>query len=243
MGQEIISESFDGLPAVTAAEMRLLDQLAGERFGLSSEKLMENAGHAVAVEVERFLKQASQSSVLIACGRGSNGGDGLVSARILVGKGIAVTVFLCPAKKDEAYPALLGLNLERAKVARAQIVFFEEGPALPLALKKTDVVIDALLGTGSSGKPTGAVHAMIQEIVRSKKPVLAVDTPSGIHPDTGYHSGSFIVATETFSLGLPKRGLMFPHSQKNVGLLKVLDIGYPKELIAAVIGMRDFEKK
>ena len=243
MGQDIISENFDGLPAVAAAEMRLLDQLAGERFGLSSEKLMENAGHAVAKEVERFLKQTALSSVLIACGRGSNGSDGLVVARILAQRGISQSVFLCPAKKDEPYPVLFASNLERARAAGAQLVLFEEGPAFPVALQKSDVIIDALLGTGSSGKPTGAVHAMIQEIVRSKKPVLAVDLPSGIHPDTGYHSGSFIAATETFSLGLPKRGLLFPHSQKNVGLLKILDIGYPKELVSAVIGMRGFEKK
>ncbi len=247
MAKEILSDNIDGLPVVTAAEMRLLDQLAQERFGLSSETLMENAGRAVAAEVERFLGQSSQKptkdlAVIVACGRGSNGGDGLVVARILADKKIPTTVFLCPAKKDEPYPALVAANLERAQSVHARIIVFEKMGIMEELLKKADVVVDALLGTGSSGKPTGAVHSMIQEIVRAKKPVLSVDIPSGTHPDTGYHSGSFIVAKETYALGLPKRGLLFPHSQKNVGLLKVLDIGYPKNLISTVIGMRGLEK-
>ena len=82
-----------------------------------------------------------------------------------------------------------------------------------------------------TGKPAGAIHHMIREMTASKKPVVAVDIPSGIHPDTGYHSGVFVVAELTLALGLPKRGLLTPHAKPAVGVLKVLDIGYPVALI------------
>lgn len=238
MGQEIISEDFEGLPAVTSEEMRVLDRMAEDRFGLLPESLMENAGRAVGEATERFLEGSQNRFGVVACGRGSNGGDGLVASRFLSLKKIPTSVFLCPPKKDETYPPLIALNLKRAQEAGVKIVIFENVSAFATEIEKASVILDALLGTGSSGRPTGAVHSMIQEIVRSKKNVLSVDIPSGIHPDTGHHSGSFITATETFSLGLPKRGLLFPHSQKNVGRLRVLDIGYPKELVSSVIGLR-----
>jgi NAD(P)H-hydrate epimerase len=91
--------------------------------------------------------------------------------------------------------------------------------------------LDGLLGTGSSGKPAGTVHRVIQAMTKSKKPVLAIDLPSGIHPDTGYHSGVFVTAAVTLALGLAKRGLVAPHARKYVGELKVLDIGFPRECL------------
>ncbi len=238
MGQEIISENFDGLPAATSAEMRLLDQWAEERHGIAREQLMENAGTAAAREIMRFAGLLPQSKIAIACGRGLNGGDGLVIARILSKEKFSVSAFVCPPKKDAAYPPLFLAQMERAQKAGAVVSPFEENGPFLKELEKSFLIIDAILGTGSSGKPTGAAHFMIQEISRSKKPVIAIDLPSGINPDTGYHSGAFIIATETLTLGLPKRGLLFPHSQKNVGRLKVLDIGYPPDLIKSFISLR-----
>lgn len=237
-----IPDVYESLPVVTAARMREVDRLAGERFGLTTDALMEQAGTAVAEETVRFLKEklgrdAAGAQVVVCCGRGANGGDGLVAARHLAGRGAKVKAFLCPPKKEGGaageYPDYFKSNLERAKTAGASAA--EAGPASGLAeaLSQADLVLDALLGTGSAGKPAGAIHHMIQEINRSKKPVLAVDIPSGVHPDTGYHSGVFITATVTLTLGLPKRGLLTPHAKRNVGELKILDIGYPKELLKA----------
>ena len=95
--------------------------------------------------------------------------------------------------------------------------------------------MDALLGTGSSGKPAGAIHHMIAELNKAKKPVVAVDVPTGLHPDTGYHSGAYVTADLTLTLGLPKRGLLAAHAKPCVGTLKVLDIGYPAELVAELL--------
>lgn len=234
MSKAPIPDVFDGRPVLTAAKMRELDGLATQKRGMPALELMENAGRAVARETLAFLASrpgGAPSKAVVCCGRGANGGDGLVAARYLAEAGALASAFLCAPKKDSPYPELLQANLARAKAAGVAV--FESGPqsGLPQKLAEADVALDALLGTGSSGKPAGAVHHMIQELTRSKKPVIAVDIPSGLHPDTGYHSGVFVCAALTLSLGYAKRGLLAPHAQRYVGELKVLDIGYPADLI------------
>lgn len=229
-----LPDAYDGYPAVTAERMRRLDAMAEAR-GIPVLDLMENAGKAVAGGTLSWLKagglQPEKSKVVVCCGRGANGGDGLVAARYLAEEGAKVDVFIAAAKKGEEYSPFITTNIDRAKNTGLSI--HEYGPTAPLnpCLADADVVIDALLGTGSSGKPAGAIKDMIQEITRSKKPVLSVDIPSGLHPDTGHHSGVFITAAATFTLALPKRGLLAPHAKKNVGELKVLDIGFPPDLL------------
>lgn len=237
MAKAEIPAVFAGLPVLTAEQARELDRLATERFGIPAEKLMENAGQAVAQEVAVFVKTlgalVTGARVVVCCGRGANGGDGLVAARVLVELGMRATVFLCPAKKDESYPALVKANLERAIATGVAVKRYSDDAGLEEALAAADCAIDALLGTGSAGKPAGPVRNMIQALTRAKKPVVAVDLPSGIHPDTGYHSGVFVVAALTLTLGFPKRGLLTPHAASQVGTLKVLDIGYPEALAKA----------
>lgn len=238
MPKEPIPSSWEGLPAVGAAAMRALDHDATARFGIPAAELMERAGAGVAEEASALLKSegktAAGARVVICCGRGANGGDGLVAARRLKENGASVTVFLCPPKKDLGYPELVAGALARAKAAGVEVR--EAGPEAGLApaLAEADLALDALLGTGSAGKPAGAIHHMIQELNRSGKPVLAVDIPSGLHPDTGYHSGVFVNAAVTVALGLPKKGLLAAHARKHVGTLKVLDIGYPPELVKSI---------
>jgi NAD(P)H-hydrate epimerase len=145
------------------------------------------------------------------------------------------SVFICQPKAERGqaggYPEIVQTNLDRARAAGVPISGAQEEGALKSSLHEADVVIDALLGTGASGKPTGLVADVIQAIMRSKKPVIAVDLPSGIHPDTGYHSGVFVTAALTLTLGLAKRGLVTQHARKYVGELKVIDIGFPQELL------------
>lgn len=233
--KEPIPSVWEGLPVVNAAAMRALDFDATARFGIPAAELMENAGRAVAAETAAFLKEKgvepAKARVVVVCGRGANGGDGLVAARHLKAAGASVLVVLAPAKKDGEYPELVRVNREAA--LKAGIEVREAGPASRLgeALKDCDVVLDALLGTGSTGKPAGAIHHAVQEIARAQKPVIAVDLPTGLHPDTGHHSGAYVTADLTLTLGLPKRGLLAPHAKQYVGALKVLDVGYPPELI------------
>ncbi|MEK7234649.1 MAG: NAD(P)H-hydrate epimerase [Elusimicrobiota bacterium] len=235
--KEPIPDVWEGLPVVNAAAMRALDAASTEKHGLRALDLMENAGKAVAAECAVFLADKglslAQSKIVVCCGRGANGGDGLVAARHLAEGGAEVVAFMCPPKNDGAgkYPELVSVNLARARAAGVTVASAGPGAGLDKALAWCHLAIDALLGTGAAGKPAGAVHHMIREMKVAGKPVVAVDIPSGIHPDTGHHSGVFVVADMTLALGLPKRGLLAPHAKPQVGVLKVLDIGYPPALI------------
>lgn len=235
--KEPIPDVWEGLPVVGAAAMRELDLAATEKHGLKALDLMENAGKAVAAESVVFLAEkglsVKQAKIVVCCGRGANGGDGLVAARYLAEGGATVAAFLCPPKNDGAgkYPELVSVNLARAQAAGVTVTSAGPGSGLDKALAWCHLAIDALLGTGATGKPAGAIHHMIRELTVAKKPVIAVDIPSGIHPDTGYHSGVYVVADLTLTLGLAKRGLLAPHAKAAVGALKVLDIGYPLALL------------
>ena len=234
--KEPIPDVWEGLPVVSAATMRALDAAATEQHGIKALDLRENAGKAVAAECAVLLADkglsVAQTKIVVCCGRGANGGDGLVAARILAEGGATVAAFICPPKNDGAgeYPELVKVNLAKAKTAGVTVTPAGPGAGLDKALAWCHIALDALLGTGANGKPAGAIHHMIRELTAAKKPVVAIDVPSGIHPDTGYHSGVFVVAELTLTLGLPKRGLLAAHAKPQVGVLKVLDIGYPAAL-------------
>lgn len=238
--KEAIPDVWEGLPVVGAEAMRALDAAATAKHGIKALDLMENAGKAVAAECAVLLAakglSVGQATIVVCCGRGANGGDGLVAARILREAGATVSAFLCPPKSDASgqYPELVSVNLAKAKAGGVRITTSGSGAGLTQALAGCHLAIDALLGTGATGKPAGAIHHMIRELTASKKPVVAIDIPSGIHPDTGYHSGVFVVAELTLALGLPKRGLLAAHAKPQVGMLKVLDIGYPPALVKGV---------
>ena len=238
--KEPIADVWEGLPVVSAATMRALDEAATAKHGIKALDLMENAGKAVAAECAVFLAEkglsVAQTKIVVCCGRGANGGDGLVAARYLAEGGATVAVFLCPPKNDGAgkYPETVSVNLARAQAAGVTVTSAGPGKGLDKALAWCHLAIDALLGTGATGKPAGAIHHMIRELTVAKKPIVAIDIPSGIHPDTGHHSGVFVVADLTLALGLAKRGLLAPHAKPQVGVLKVLDIGYPAALLKSL---------
>ena len=230
-------KEFGGLPVLRAEEMRRLDGLATSEYSVPPEKLMENAGAAVAAAALEFAaaelgKRPAELKAAVCCGKGNNGGDGLVAARYLKQAGASVTAYILPPK-ESGYGELVVKNLEAARAAGVTVTMTrkEELDALAAGLAASDLLLDALLGISSVGKPTGPVHRVIQLMNKSGRPILAVDIPSGLSPDTGHHSGVFIIARQTLTLGLAKTGLMAAHAQKNTGVIKVLPIGYPDELI------------
>ena len=230
-------KEFAGLPVLTAAGMKRLDELAASEYGVPPLTLMENAGAAVAAAALEFAaaelgRKPAELKAAVCCGRGNNGGDGLVAARHLRLAGASVKVFILPPK-DAGYGELVVKNLEAARSAGVTVAMTrkEELDALAADLAASDLLLDALLGVSAVGKPTGPVHRVIQLMNKSGRPIIAVDIPSGLSPDTGHHSGVFITARLTLTLGLAKTGLMAAHAQKNTGVIKVLPIGYPQELI------------
>lgn len=233
---------FQGLPVVTAEKMKYLDKRASLDYGIKDETLMENAGKGIFGEVREFCqkelgKDLKTVRVAVLCGRGNNGGDGLVCARHLKESGAEVRVFLV-APNEKGYGELVVRNLEKAKAAAVEIFLadFSNLEELEGKLRDCDLVLDSLLGVSAVGKPVGVVRRLIQMANKSGRPVIAVDIPSGLSPDTGHHSGVFIIARLTLTLGFAKSGLMAPHAQKNTGEIKVIDIGYPKELIERAKG-------
>ncbi len=230
-------KEFDGLPVVTAEKMKYLDKKASQEHGIPCHGLMENAGRVVAGETVKFAaeelgKPAVGLKAVVCCGKGNNGGDGLVAARYLKQAGAEVKVFILPPK-ESGYGELVVKNLEAAKAAGLQVTMTSKDgmDALAEDFAAADLLLDALLGVSAVGKPTGPVHRLIQLMNKSGRPIIAVDIPSGLSPDTGHHSGVFIIARLTLTLGFAKTGLMAAHAQKNTGRIKVLPIGYPQELI------------
>ncbi|MBU2574108.1 MAG: NAD(P)H-hydrate epimerase [Elusimicrobia bacterium] len=230
-------KEYEGLPVVMAEKMKYLDKKASMKYGVPENALMENAGKAVALETLKIAAQELNRApgnlkAAVCAGKGNNGGDGLVAARYLKEAGADAQVFILEPK-ETGYGELVVRNLEKAKNAgvHVSLVTKDNIEGLAAEFSKADLLLDALLGISAVGKPTGPVRRVIQLMNKSAKPIIAVDIPSGLSPDTGHHSGVFVTAKHTLTLGFAKTGLMALHAQKNTGKIKVLDIGYPQELI------------
>jgi NAD(P)H-hydrate epimerase len=223
---------------LTRAEVRELDRLAIGEYGLPGIVLMENAGAGAA----RLLHALGiDGPVAIACGRGNNGGDGFVIARHLELLGHDVRLLL--AAPLAAYAGDAAVNAEVAKRSGLPIVDLAVAQADDWrpALRGAVWIVDALLGTGATGAPRGAVAAAIGAIneLRGQVPgegraarVLAVDIPSGMDCDTGQRPGACVRADATATFVAPKPGFAAPGACEFTGAVHVLGIGAPAALLA-----------
>ncbi|MBS1723566.1 MAG: NAD(P)H-hydrate dehydratase [Armatimonadetes bacterium] len=212
---------------VTAAEMRDIEARAVALGEITLEALMENAGRAV---FEKVLEVCPSPARLgIYCGKGNNGGDGFVVARLAQQAGFQVA---CIVAADLGQLGdLCRLQMERAKEAGATIVWHDEGAAWGRASGSAyDLRIDALLGTGLSGEPTGPVAEGIGDLRKFGWQVLAIDVPSGLDADTGQELGVAVQATWTVCLGLAKPYLFHDVCRDLVGEWAVVDIGLPHQV-------------
>lgn len=214
---------------VTAQQMRAVDAATSEQHGMPSAVLMENAGAALA---EAALELASaQGRFVVLCGRGNNGGDGLVAARRLHAKGRTVHVELVGgAERLEGEPkrnllALQSVGLNPTSVDEELRV----GPG--------DVVIDALFGTGLARPPEGGYAEAIGRIHTWRKAgakVVAADIPSGLSSDTGQPFDPCVEADLTLSFGLVKVGQVIEPGRSLCGELRQVEIGIPDVAVQAL---------
>ena len=206
---------------ISATEMRVLDRNA-QHFGVSILDLMEAAGKAVA-DVARTQLGAGGKHVLVVCGTGNNGGDGLVAARHLA-KDARVTVLLARSP-DQFATREAQANFERLRDVQilAGLDRSEE------AIAQSDILVDALLGIGVEGSLREPYGALIRQINESGKPVLSVDVPSGLGTDR------MVKPTATVALHDVKEGM----TPENSGRIHVADIGIPPK-IAQTIGPGEF---
>ncbi|MFA7332080.1 MAG: NAD(P)H-hydrate dehydratase [Candidatus Delongbacteria bacterium] len=204
-------------------EMRDLDRRASEELGLPSICLMENAGRGCAEAILDHLEHEGGSQVTICCGGGNNGGDGYVIARCLANAGIDVLVLAAvPGALLSGDAAVMRGVVERMEL---QIIDLEPEGDLP-DLRDTDLIVDALLGTGATGAPRGVIQRLIAAISDGHVPVWSIDVPSGVNADTGEVPGVVIQAEATLTMAAPKRGLLLPPGRDFAGELTVVDIGY-----------------
>src|SRR5919108_2782897 len=228
------------MKALTAAEMREVDRLTTERYGIPSLQLMENAGTQFFDFLRGHYDDIAVNRAAILCGKGNNGGDGFVVARLLQEKGLKpwVCVFadLKTVRGDAAE------NLERLKQSGARIqevTSLVQWTSERAEVAKSRVIVDALLGTGLKGKVEGLLASVIDEVNKisrdatSFRPegVVAVDTPSGLPSDGESSDCPVIRAHATVTFTAPKIGQLVSRDSACCGKLHVRDIGSPPELI------------
>lgn len=167
--------------------------------GTPVEVLMERAGRAVAWELRRVLRSCRGRRVVIVCGKGNNGGDGLVTARALRQWGARVAVFE------------LADGLDRAAFTRE--------------VRRADAVVDAMYGTGFQGELRDDAAYVAEVFDGCAGPVLAVDIPSGVDGLTGEVRGAAVHATHTVAFAARKPGVVFEPGRSRSGVVTVADIG------------------
>jgi len=222
---------------VTAEQMKELDRRAGEEFGVPSIVLMENAGLRTFDVVREMLDDMDGSRVVVVCGRGNNGGDGFVVARHLRQIGVDVRVLLA-ARPDEV-SGDARVNLEIARKSGIEVEEIAEIGRVRTVLAHSDLIVDALFGTGIKGEITGLPGEVIDAVNEAGRPVVAVDLPSGLDADTGQICGRCVRADRTVTFGLPKIGLATFPGALYAGRVSVAEIGIPEAAFQAA-GIRTF---
>ena len=217
----------------TAEEMRTIDRVTSETYGVHSLSLMENAGTAVATFARVHWPDANR--IVIVCGKGNNGGDGFVAARKLhqASKVVEVVLIADPAElKGDAANMFARLPF-RPVVIRNDADLNNE---LTRSLSTCDLIIDALLGTGFHPPVTGLIARTIEGLGQTRPPILAVDIPSGADADaTGPQIGPVTRADAIVTFTAPRPAHMF--GGLTSGPLVVAPIGSPDEAVVSALNL------
>ena len=229
------------MKALTAAEMRQVDRLTTERYGIPSLQLMENAGTRFFEFLRSSYGDVAASHTAVLCGKGNNGGDGFVAARLLQEMGLKPNV--CLFSRQDAVRGDASENLARLRQSGAKIREITSGGHWEQArseVAKARLIVDALLGTGLKGKVEGLLASVIEDVNKISRDatslypeaVVALDTPSGLPSDGESPEGPVVRAHATVTFTAPKVGQLVSADSACCGRLLVREIGSPLELIA-----------
>jgi ADP-dependent NAD(P)H-hydrate dehydratase / NAD(P)H-hydrate epimerase len=207
------------VPLLTAAEAAAADRSARERHGVPERVLMENAGRAAALIIEQLYPRGRVVGV---AGSGNNGGDLLVVLRVLRSWGRDVAL-ICAGSRPPDTALLHGVDVPST----------ESGEAGALLLAGAGVVVDGILGTGSTGAPRGPAAEWVTRINAANRPVVALDLPSGVDATTGAVVGDAVCAAVTVTFGWPKLGLLLHPARQSCGRLIAVEIGFPEDCAAS----------
>jgi NAD(P)H-hydrate epimerase len=218
--------------------IRELDRRAIEDYGIPGIVLMENAGRGCA---EFIAKLKPTVTAVICCGKGNNGGDGFVIARHLDRLGFQVDVLVFCDSADLRGDALT--NFEIVQRSRLPLTICSDQskpepnwlPEVTAKLNAAAVVVDALLGTGTTGEPRFPLNLAIDAINSAQKTVFAIDLPSGLDAATGVPAKSTVQAAYTLTFVTQKTGFAYDAARACLGQVHVLDIGVPRVLVEAIM--------
>ncbi len=212
--------------------MKKYDEYAISTWGIPSAVLMENAGRST----YRLMKQAylrPGARVAVMAGRGNNGGDGFVIARYAHRDGFPTEVFLMGEPDSLKGDAKRNMELYLS-IGGTMVAVGATSTRAAEGIRESDVIVDAIFGTGLTKEVTGVEAAVIEEINRSGKPVIAVDIPSGLDGTSGLPLGVAVRATHTYTYGHPKLGQLLHPGVSYRGRLTVVDISLPAAAVSSL---------
>lgn len=216
----------DCIPVVTVEENDRLEEL-DDGTGVNEWRFMSNSGAAVALEAEKMLNFNTNSKVILLAGKGYKGGNALWGGYLLLQKGYNVEAYLL-SPVEQCAPVCQKI-ITMLKEAGGKVELFN--PALN---SNTQLIIDGLVGSGFKGGAKGALAEAILWANQSKKPILAVDIPSGMNGNTGEVKTVAIEAKQTLAICYPKIGFFVGQGSKHVGCYSVTDIGVDEKIKAEV---------
>ena len=221
------------VPAVTSAEMAVVDRAMVEDYGIDLIQMMENAGRALAALArDRFLDGDPRGrTVVVLAGPGGNGGGALVAARRLHGWGATIRTVL--AHEPDRFAPVPAKQLAILHRLGVEVVSSGQRVATPDGTAP-DLVIDGVIAYSLRGAPHGGAEALIRWSGSAGAPILALDVPSGMDATSGDVHESTVRATATLTLALPKTGLVSGPARAHVGELYLADIGVPPGLYSEI---------
>jgi NAD(P)H-hydrate epimerase len=229
---------------LTAEQMRSADALAIRSYKIPSLVLMENAGRSVANAIERHYGSVAGKTILVFCGKGNNGGDGFVVARHLLNSGGAVTVVLVGTthrnlKGDPKTNFDILKQIASGKHISLKIIELKSIQKLS-SVPHTDIIVDALLGTGFSGEVRSPHKQVIEYINNTSSTKVSIDVPSGVDATTGVVLNVAVKADLTVTLASKKTGLLVGQGRSYTGRLEVGDISFPEDIFGR-LNVQTFE--
>ncbi len=215
-------DRVQSVPIITSTQMVEVDRIMIEEYGVQLIQMMENAGRNLAEQARRMLGgQVVNKAITVLCGAGNNGGGGMVAARHLDNWGAHVQALLASdTNKLKKVPAHQWRSLQTIGIVTDHVP----------DLARADLILDALIGYGLTGDPRDPAATWIERINAAGRPVLALDTPSGLNLQTGTPGTPCVQATATLTLALPKAGLLTSQARTVVGDLYLADISVPPQL-------------
>jgi NAD(P)H-hydrate epimerase len=216
---------------LTCAEIRRVDAVASDEYGIPSVVLMENAGRGAA---ELIHQLAPEGRVALLCGRGNNGGDGFVIARHLeaIGRKLEVLLFASPASLST--DAMVNYQILRRSHIPVESLLNPDDSELAARLMPSAVVVDALLGTGAKGNPRSPLDGVIRVANHVNALRVAIDVPSGLDADFGTHGDCCFRADHTLTFVAEKVGFHTSDARRMLGQVHILPIGLTSQVLRSM---------